>query len=444
TSAAVLDSTRFVTAYRNTNTLYANAVVSSLNIATPATSNNLGMATNAASANGTVNVASNGIVTGLTGLTAGSTYYWSAATGLTTVSQTYKVGIALSSSSILLNSGSGAGSDQFFGDMIFANNFRITEGWEYPQSLVWKNQLNRDIMSLDENGNLNISGSLTASNIGANIFSLLGTTTIDELTNATSTATSTTPELQISAWAGAFADASDSLKNALKEFSDAVVQVFGRAIYATVGIFEKIFSKEIHTDKLCVSDGSGETCVTRAQLDSLLAGVAGAVSATSATSTASSSANSAGGDSSTAGGGVSSGTPIIKISGNNPARIVVGDTYGDLGAIITGPTEADKNLGIHTFLDGVAMDTIQLDTSAAGEHKVDYVATNSFGAATSTRTVIIETPATPTANLEVSPPSDATSTSTPATPIPSSDGGATGQATADSTATTTSATSTTP
>jgi hypothetical protein len=34
----------------------------------------------------------------------------------------------------------------------------------------------------------------------------------------------------------------------------------------------KFFAKEVKTDKLCIADGSGETCVTRSQLDALLAG----------------------------------------------------------------------------------------------------------------------------------------------------------------------------
>ena len=86
----------------------------------------------------------------------------------------------------------------------------------------------------------------------------------------------------------------------------------------------------------------------------------------------------------------------IVINGNNPATISVGTTFGDLGAIITGPTEADKNLGLRVFVDGRELqpvETAQIDTSVAGEHTIDYVAQNSFGTATSTRTVIVEAPA---------------------------------------------------
>ena len=54
--------------------------------------------------------------------------------------------------------------------------------------------------------------------------------------------------------------------------------------------------------------------------------------------------------------------PVITINGDNPATVNVGDTYNDLGATITGP-QADLNLGIKTYLNGVLVSDIQLDTS---------------------------------------------------------------------------------
>lgn len=81
------------------------------------------------------------------------------------------------------------------------------------------------------------------------------------------------------------------------------------------------------------------------------------------------------------------------MNGDTPATISVGDTYADLGAQITGPQE-DLNLGIHLYIDGAAVDAVQLDTSVAGKHTIDYVATDAGGStATSTRTVIIAAPA---------------------------------------------------
>lgn len=81
-------------------------------------------------------------------------------------------------------------------------------------------------------------------------------------------------------------------------------------------------------------------------------------------------------------GGVSSGAPVISLNGNNPATITVGNTYGDLGAIITGPTDADKNLGLQASLDGGATtmpEQIIIDTSVAGTHTILFSATNQAG-----------------------------------------------------------------
>jgi integrase len=62
----------------------------------------------------------------------------------------------------------------------------------------------------------------------------------------------------------------------------------------------------------------------------------------------------------------------------------------DLGATIEGPT-ADLNLGLTTYLNGVAMSPIQLDTSEAATDTIDYVATDQSGlTSTTTRTVLIQ------------------------------------------------------
>ena len=59
--------------------------------------------------------------------------------------------------------------------------------------------------------------------------------------------------------------------------------------------------------------------------------------------------------------------PVLTIAGENPAHIHVGDTYNDLGAIITAP-EQDKNLGIKTYLNGALVSDIVLDTSHRHRH----------------------------------------------------------------------------
>ncbi|MGA8611063.1 MAG: immunoglobulin-like domain-containing protein [Xanthobacteraceae bacterium] len=112
--------------------------------------------------------------------------------------------------------------------------------------------------------------------------------------------------------------------------------------------------------------------------------------------------------------------PVILINGNNPAIVQIGANYNDLGATITGPQQ-DLDLGISTFVNGVAMSPVQIDTSTAATDTIDYVATDQNGLiSTSTRTVIVEAPAndnqaTTTPANDNSPPPAATSTSATST-----------------------------
>jgi hypothetical protein len=86
-------------------------------------------------------------------------------------------------------------------------------------------------------------------------------------------------------------------------------------------------------------------------------------------------------------------SPVVQINGDNPAVIQVGASYTDLGATITGP-QADLNLGIATYLNGVAMNPLQIDTSQVATDTIAYVVTDSQGlTSTSTRIVIVEAPA---------------------------------------------------
>ena len=101
--------------------------------------------------------------------------------------------------------------------------------------------------------------------------------------------------------------------------------------------------------------------------------------------------------------------PVITINGDNPAIIQTGASYSDLGATISGP-QADLNLGIQTYLNGVLTGDIEIDTSAAATDTIDYVATDGRGlTSTSTRTVIVEPAIVPP------PSSSATDATTSAT-----------------------------
>jgi hypothetical protein len=86
-----------------------------------------------------------------------------------------------------------------------------------------------------------------------------------------------------SPWAADFADVNDGLKTAMQDITNQAVHIFGGAIYAADGVFDRVFAKEVHTDlvqsnldqtdKLCV----GQTCVTQSQFLQMVqqAGVSG-------------------------------------------------------------------------------------------------------------------------------------------------------------------------
>ena len=77
------------------------------------------------------------------------------------------------------------------------------------------------------------------------------------------------------------------------------------------------------------------------------------------------------------------------MNGNNPAEIEKGSVYADLGATVT--DNVNQNLGYKTFLDGVLISQISLDTSTTTTYTIDYVATDQAGnTATTTRTVVVK------------------------------------------------------
>ena len=138
-----------------------------------------------------------------------------------------------------------------------------------------------------------------------------------------------------------------------------------------------LFAKNLYAqNQLCIDKSDGTpVCITGDQLAAVLAS---ANQSTGSGSPAFSNANTA------------STPPVITINGDNPAIVHVGDSYSDLGAAITGP-QADLNLGITTFLNGLLTSNIVIDTSAVATDTIDYVATDQTGlTATSTRTIIVE------------------------------------------------------
>ena len=74
--------------------------------------------------------------------------------------------------------------------------------------------------------------------------------------------------------------------------------------------------------------------------------------------------------------------PVITVLGNNPAEIVKGTVYADLGASVT--DNVNSNLGYQT------LGLTDINTSAAATYIITYTATDGAGnTATTTRTVIV-------------------------------------------------------
>jgi hypothetical protein len=162
------------------------------------------------------------------------------------------------------------------------------------------------------------------------------------------------------------------------------------SIENTIADFAQSFvSNDITANnELCV----GTTCVTPAQFQAMFAAA-----------NASQSSEQGSGASSSDDTEASDTQPVIQINGDNPAIVQVGTTYNDLGATITGP-QADLNLGITTYVNGIETSPVQIDTSQAATDTIDYVATDQNGlTSTTTRTIIIQ----PVEAPSIVPPDDA-------------------------------------
>ena len=69
--------------------------------------------------------------------------------------------------------------------------------------------------------------------------------------------------------------------------------------------------------------------------------------------------------------------PVIQVLGENPARVLVGASYNDLGAVAT--DNINTNINVRVFVNGVAQNSVTIDTSKAGEWTIRYEATDSSG-----------------------------------------------------------------
>jgi hypothetical protein len=135
------------------------------------------------------------------------------------------------------------------------------------------------------------------------------------------------------------------------------------------GFAQSFTTHQLNADQLCLQG----TCITKTQLQALLAGQPSVQISSPTPPTISATTT----------------PPSINIQDSNPANISVGDTYTDLGAIVT--DNQGHDLSYRTFINGVLSGNILIDTTQVATDTIDYVATDTWGnTATSTRTIIIE------------------------------------------------------
>jgi hypothetical protein len=153
------------------------------------------------------------------------------------------------------------------------------------------------------------------------------------------------------------------------------------------------FANRVHTKQLCVGDASGETCITKGQLDSLLAATGTATTnTTSTTNTNSGNTNTNNpGNTNTNTTPTNTDLPVITLNGNATVTLNVGDTYTEAGATVK------DNVDTYVAVDISGT----VDTTTAGMYTIKYDAKDTAGntAVEVTRTVIVNaiTPTIPDA-----------------------------------------------
>jgi hypothetical protein len=174
------------------------------------------------------------------------------------------------------------------------------------------------------------------------------------------------------------------------------------------------FANRVHTKQLCVGDSSGETCITKGQLDAMLAAT-GTASAANTTNTNSGNTNTnSTGNTNTSTTPTNTELPIITLNGNATVTLNVGDTYTEAGATVKD--------NVDTYVAADISGTV--DTTTAGTYMIKYDAKDTAGntAVEITRTVIVNAvapiiPAAPTTpvTVDTTPTVPATTDTTTAT-----------------------------
>ena len=187
------------------------------------------------------------------------------------------------------------------GDLIFANNFRVTEAPldGSPQGLLFQNQNNQTVLSIDENGKLTTTGDIctnTTNCLGSFNTSLASLSNeVKALASTTATATSTdwtfaiaaiasttallqANQISTSTIASSTAETLSTSTSFIQTIANAVLGLIQSTenwvvnqVTAVTGVFthlsvNDIESTSVQTQQLCV----GSTCVTEDQLKQLL------------------------------------------------------------------------------------------------------------------------------------------------------------------------------
>jgi hypothetical protein len=147
-----------------------------------------------------------------------------------------------------------------------------------------------------------------------------------------------------------------------------------RSLAATVAGFARSFVSDDITvnNRLCV----GRTCITETELKALLAGQG----SPAPTAEAENSVHIAPG-------------PTIKLLGESPLRLAIGDTFIDPGVSVTDPL--DGAIPYRTYMNGIEQEvsSMTISTTEPATYLITYAATNSAGNSVSiTRSVIIADP----------------------------------------------------
>jgi hypothetical protein len=149
----------------------------------------------------------------------------------------------------------------------------------------------------------------------------------------------------------------------------------GARVTAIRGYFDEVFANRVHTKQLCVSDTNGETCITKTQLDTLLAG--------------------AGGSGGGGGGGSGNQAPVITVDPVTVSTSTSATTY-NISTGVTVTDDHDSSVTLMASLDGGATTTAvsiaPIDLSVVGNHTIIYSASDAQNAQATpiTRTVTVQ------------------------------------------------------